>query len=118
METRTPAERLDEAVERLLSDERLSVDTELLPLVDTASRVRQALRLLPTGHRFEAKLAARLAHPNPIASAVATIGDVTRRELRHPSRLLVTSAVSSAAVGVGITALVMWRGTRRHVANR
>jgi hypothetical protein len=116
--TRSPAERLDEAVDRLLSDERPSVDTELLPLVDTASRVRQALPLLPTGHGFEAKLAARLAHPNPIASAVATIGDVTLRELRHPSPLLVAGAVSSAAVGVSITALVVWRGTRRHAANR
>jgi hypothetical protein len=118
LSTRTPAERLDEAVDRLLSDERPSVDTELLPLVDTASRVRAALPLLPTGHSFEAKLAARLAHPNPIASAVATIGDVTRRELRHPSRLLVTGAVSSAALGVGVTALVVWRGTHRHPDRR
>jgi hypothetical protein len=77
--TRSPAERLDDAVDRLLSDERPSVDAELLPLVDTASRVRQALPLLPTGHSFESRLANRLAHPNSIASAVATIGDVTRR---------------------------------------
>lgn len=110
----TPAERLDEAVDRLLSDQRPAVDSELLPLVDTASRLREALPLLPTGHSFEVKLAARLAHPNPIANAMATVGEVTRRELQHPSRLLITGAVSSAAVGVGVTALVVWRGTHRH----
>ncbi len=118
MPTRTPAERLDEALNRLLSDERPSVDTELLPLVDTASRLREALPLLPTGHTFEARLAARLRHPRGLAAVMAWVVEVTRRELRHPSRLLVTGAVSSAAVGVGVTALAVWRGTRRHAAQR
>jgi hypothetical protein len=116
--TRTPAERLDEAVDRLLSDERPAVDTELLPLVDTASRLREALPLLPTGHSFEARLANRLAHPSGIGAVLATVGEATRREIRHPSRLLVTGAVSSAAVGVGVTALVVWRGTHRHQDRR
>ena len=103
----TPAERLDEAVDRLLSDQRPAVDGELLPLVDTATRLREALPLLPTGHAFESKLAARLAHPGGLAA----LGEVPRRELQHPSRLLVTGAASAAAVGV--TALVVWRGTHR-----
>ena len=118
MPTRTPAERLDEAVERILSDERPAFDTELLPLVDTASRLREALPLLPTGHSFEARLAARLAHPHGIGSVLATVGEATWRELKHPSRLLVTGAVSSAAVGVGVTAFAVWRGTRRHAERR
>ena len=118
MPTRSPAERLDEAVDRLLSDQHPGVDAELIPLVDTASRLRDALPLVPTGHAFESRLAARLTHPSRITSAVAAIGEATRRELRHPSRLLVTGAVSSAAVGVSITAVVVWRGTHRHAADR
>jgi hypothetical protein len=114
--TRTPAERLDEAVELLLTDERPTFDTELLPLVDTASRLREALALLPTGHTFEARLAARLAHPGGIGGVLASAGEATWREIRHPSRLLVTGAVSSAALGVGVTLLALRRGARRHVA--
>jgi hypothetical protein len=116
--TRSAAERLDDAVDRLLSDQHPGVDAELIPLVDTASLLRDALPLVPTGHAFESRLGTRLTHPSRIASAVAAIGEATRRELRHPSRLLVTGAVSSAAVGVSITALVVWRGTHRHVADR
>lgn len=118
MPIRSAAERLDDAVDRLLSDQHPGVDAELIPLVDTASLLRDALPLVPTGHAFESRLATRLTHPSRIASAVAAIGEATRRELRHPSRLLVTGAVSSAAVGVSITALVVWRGTHRHVADR
>jgi hypothetical protein len=118
LRTPTPAERLDEAVERLLSDEPPAFDIELLPLVDTASRLHEALPLLPAGHSFEARLAARLAHPGGIGSMLATVGEATRRELKHPSRLLVTGAVSSAAVGVGVTAFAVWRGTRRHAGPR
>ena len=118
MPTRSAAERLDDAVDRLLSDQHPGVDAELIPLVDTASLLRDALPPVPTGHAFESRLATRLTHPTRIASAIAAIGEVTRRELRHPYRLLVTGAVSSAAVGVSITALVVWRGTHRHVADR
>jgi hypothetical protein len=45
---------------------------------------------------------------------MAVIGDATRRELRHPGRILLTGAVSSAAVGVGVTLLALRRGARRH----
>lgn len=87
---------------------------ELAPLVDAASAVRSALGPLPAGSRFEARLASRLAAHGSLESLVAAIGDATRRELRHPGRILITGAVSSAAVGVGVTVLALRRGARRH----
>ena len=89
---------------------------ELAPLVDAASVVRSALGPLPAGSRFEARLASRLASHGPVGDLVAAIGDATRRELRHPGRILITGAVSSAAVGVGVTLLALRRGARRHAA--
>jgi hypothetical protein len=71
---------------------------------------------LPAGSRFEARLAARLASHGPVVDLVAAIGEATRRELRHPGRILLTGAVSSAAVGVGVTLLAMRRVARRHAA--
>jgi hypothetical protein len=76
--------------------------------------VRSALGPLPAGSRFEARLASRLAGHGPVGDLVAAIGEVTKRELRHPGRILITGAVSSAAVGVGVTFLAMRRGARRH----
>jgi hypothetical protein len=112
--TRTPAERLDEAVDRLLTGRQPAVGPELAPLVDAASVVRSALGPLPAGSRFEARLASRLAAHGGVGQIVAAIGDATRRELRHPGRILITGAVSSAAVGVGVTVLALRRSARRH----
>jgi hypothetical protein len=78
--------------------------------------VRSALAPLPAGTRFEARLAWRLASHGAVGDFVAAIGDATRRELRHPGRVLLTGALSSAAVGVGVTLLAMRRGARRHAA--
>ena len=89
---------------------------ELAPLVDAASVIRSALSPLPAGSRFEARLASRLASHGPVGELMAAIGDATRRELRHPGRILLTGAVSSAAVGVGFTLLALRRGARRHAA--
>ena len=89
---------------------------ELAPLVDAAAAVRSALGPLPAGSRFEARLASRLAGHGSLENLVAAIGDATRRELRHPGRILITGAVSSAAVGVGVTVLAMRRVARRHAA--
>ena len=47
---------------------------------------------------------------------MAALGDATRRELRHPGRILLTGAVSSAAVGVGVTLFALRRVARRHAA--
>ena len=75
--------------------------------------LRHALLPLPAGTRFEARLASRLASPNPVAQMIEALTEATRRELRHPGRLLITGAVSSAAVGVGVTVLARRRGSRR-----
>jgi hypothetical protein len=76
--------------------------------------LRSALGLLPVGSRFEARLASRLTVTNPVAQLVAAVGDATRRELRHPGRIVITGALSSAAVGVGFIVLAVRRTTRRH----
>jgi hypothetical protein len=90
------------------------VSPELAPLVDAASLVRSALAPLPAGTRFEARLALRLARPGTVARVVAGVGDAGRRGLRHHARLLLTGALSSAAVGIGLTVIAMRRGSRRH----
>ena len=112
--TRTPAERLDEAVDRLLTGRQPAVGPELAPLVDAASVLRSALAPLPAGTRFEERLASRLASGGPVAQIVASLGEATRRELHHPGRILITGAISTAALGVGFTVLAMRRVSRRH----
>jgi len=89
------------------------VSPELAPLVDAASLLRSALGPLPAGTRFEARLASRLATPSPMAQIVASVSEATRRELHHPARILITGALSSAAVGVGFTVLAIRRASRR-----
>jgi hypothetical protein len=111
---RTPAERLDEAVDRLLTGHQPAVGPELAPLVDAASVLRSALAPPPAGIRFEERLASRLAAGGPVSQIVASLGDATRRELHHPGRILITGAISTAAVGVGFTVLAVRRASRRH----
>jgi hypothetical protein len=112
--TRTPAERLDAAIEDLLTGHRPPVGPELAPLVDAASLLRSALPPLPAGSRFEARLASRLASQGGVAQIVSALSEATRRELRHPARLLITGALSSAALGLGVTVFALRRGSRRH----
>ena len=76
--------------------------------------MRSALGPLPAGSRFETRLAARLATAGPLAQLAASIGDVARHELHHPGRILITGAISSAAVGAGLTVLALLRHARRH----
>jgi hypothetical protein len=90
------------------------VSPELAPLVDAASLLRSALPPLPAGTRFEARLASRLAAPGGVAQMVSAMGEATRRELHHPARLLITGALSSAAVGLGLTLVAIRRVSRRH----
>lgn len=89
---------------------------ELARLVDVASLLRSALAPLPAGTRFEARLASRLAGPSGVAQIVSAVGEATRRELRHPARLLITGALSSAAVGLGFTVIAIRRLSRRDAA--
>lgn len=99
MTTRSTPERLDEAVETLLAGERPAVDAELRPLARVADLLADALRPMPPGDRFEAQLARRLAEGG-------------RRRVTT-GRLLAAGALSSAAVGVTVTAWAVWRSTRR-----
>jgi hypothetical protein len=105
MTTRSTPERLDEAVESLLAGTRPTVESELRPLVDVASVLADALRPVPAGRRFEVDLAQRLA--------AGGSGRRAARELARPRRLLAAGAISSAAVGVTVTAYAVWRSTRR-----
>ncbi|HEX9634832.1 MAG TPA: hypothetical protein VGB34_05030 [Candidatus Limnocylindria bacterium] len=116
MRSPTPAQRLDEAIDRILAGDRPVVEPELRPLVDAATLLTSALPPLPAGSRFEARVAARLAASTPLARAAEAVGAIARRELRHPGRLIAAGAVSSAAVGVTVTALAVWRTSRRHGA--
>ena len=105
------AERLDRAVDRLLSGASPSLDGEFRPLMRTGSALAAALRPLPAGERYAAELWTRLARPAPGGRITAALAGIVSR--RPPSWLLVTGAVSSAAVGVGVTAFALWRGSRR-----
>jgi len=115
--TRTRADRLDEAVADLLAGDRPSVDPEIAPLVDAAALIRAALPPMPVGVRFSSRLEARLVRRRRLAIAAAAISDATRREWRQPGRIAIAGVISSAVVGVGLTALAVWIGTRRHAAS-
>lgn len=116
MNTRTTAQRLDEAIDKVLAGDRPVVEPELRRLVEAAELLSSALPPLPVGARFEARVAARLASSSPLVRAAEAVGAAARRELRHPRRLIAAGAVSSAAVGVTVTALAVWRTSRRHGA--
>lgn len=116
MNTRTTAQRLDEAIDKVLAGDRPVVEPELRRLVEAAELLSSALPPLPTGARFEARVAARLASSSPLVRAAEAVGAAARRELRHPRRLIAAGAVSSAAVGVTVTALAVWRTSRRQGA--
>jgi hypothetical protein len=114
MTTGSRADRLDLAVERLLAGENVPSERGLGPLFETAALVRAALPPVPSAQKFEERLGARLAHAG-VAGAVDAIEAFARRELRHPGRILAAGAVSSAAVGVTVTAVAVWF-SRRHAA--
>jgi hypothetical protein len=113
---RSRAEALDRALDARPGD-RSVLDPDLASLLATASLVRRAVPALPASAGLERRLAARLAPGNPVTRRLRALGDATRRELRHPGALVLTGAVSSAAVGC-LTALAVWRGTRRTAAHR
>jgi len=116
MPSRSTAERLDDAVETLLAGEQPLVEPELRPLLHVAQLAADALRPIPTASRFEARLAGRLAHEGMVRRAAGAVSSFTRRELSQPGRLLAAGAVSTAAVGVTVTAFAVWRSARQHPA--
>jgi hypothetical protein len=113
MTTGSPAERLDHAVDVLLAGGRPARDADLRPLLETASAVRSALPPIPAGRGFEVRLLSRLTQAGRVGGAVGALEAFARRELRNPAHLLAAGAVSSAAVGVTVTAVAVWR-SRRH----
>jgi hypothetical protein len=113
MTTGSPAERLDHAVDVLLAGGRSPRDADLRPLLETATAIRSALPPIPAGRGFEVRLLSRLTQAGGMAGAVGALEAFARRELRHPARILAAGAVSSAAVGVTVTAVAVWR-SRRH----
>jgi hypothetical protein len=112
--TRPPsvAERLDRALDGMLAGHPpalgaiASDQASLRPLVAVAADVRASLPTPPIAPRFEARLGARLATAAEPHAPLAWV-------LRTPGRRIVTGAVGSAAVGVGITAFAVWRHGRR-----
>ena len=113
----TRAVRLDRAVDALLAGRSvaLPVDPGLRRLVDLAAALHETLLPVPAGSRLEARLAARLAGRPALGEGLRALGERARRELLSRERLLVAGAVSSAAVGVGVTAYAVWHrsGLRR-----
>lgn len=100
------AERLDRALSDGLTGPSGGAEGDLRQVMATARDVASALVPIPASTSFAARLEERLARPTSIAALGALV-------MRRPpaSWLLLTGAVSSAAVGV--TALLVWRGTRR-----
>ncbi len=106
----TIADRLDRAVDLVMTGTgpavaaaRAGLDASERSLVETAQLARAALVPPPVGTRFEARLGTRLA-------GVAQRANALDWAIRHPR--LVTGAVGSAAVGVGVTAFAVWRSSR------
>jgi hypothetical protein len=111
MTDRTPAERLDHALDALLAEaEPAHADPEMRPLLVTALRVRRAVAPIPSGARFQRRLAARISR--------APRRPMLERWLHPPAWLLLSGAISSAAVGLGMTAYAVWRGNRRSSLQR
>ena len=116
-QTPSVADRLDRALEQLgagagpaVAAASVGLDADGRSLVELAERMRTTLPIPPVAPRFEARLGARLSGATMRRDAVAWA-------LRHPGRLLVTGAVSSA-VGVGVTAYAVWRSSRRTPSGR
>ena len=97
----TPANRLDVTIDALLAGE----PTRGSRLAETAALLHASLPPVPPSLAFENRLHHRLHGRAPRAWLQLT-----------PTRLIAAGAVSSAAVGV--TALAVWRTTRRQPAGR
>lgn len=109
------AERLDHALDQLLAGSRPAADRAIAPLLDAADLVRAAMPPIPVADAFEARLRGRFGRDRGVTAAVDTLQRFARRELRNPGRILAAGAVSSAAVGMTVTAFAVWR-SRRHAA--
>ena len=113
--SRSQAERLELAVEQLMAGGRPVADRAMAPLLEAAALVRAALPPIPGGDALDARLMAQITQRRRLDAAVEALESFARRELRHPGRVIAAGAVSSAAVGVTVTAVAVWR-SRRHGA--
>ena len=104
---RTPADRLDQAVDALLAGEHVTLDASLRPALSAAEALRSTLLPVPPGSRFQAALAGRI-HGDRLAERTLRAVNTTR------GRLIAAGAGSSAAGGGGVTAYAVWRTSRRH----
>ncbi|HEX6140006.1 MAG TPA: hypothetical protein VF013_06005 [Candidatus Limnocylindria bacterium] len=118
MRTPSPAERLDRAIDRVVDGDDPVVDGDLRPLLRTATLVRAALPPIPAADGFSQRLAAQLVEPNLVLRLAGRAGDAARRNLADRRRLIAAGAVSSAAVGVTVTAVAVWLTARRQSAHR
>lgn len=107
------AERLELAVEQLMAGNRPVADRAMAPLLEAAELVRAAMPPIPGGDALDARLLAQITQRRRMNAAVDALEAFARRELQHPGRLIAAGAVSSAAVGVTVTAVAFWR-TRRN----
>jgi hypothetical protein len=113
MTSGSPAERLDVALDQLLAGGRPRADGSITPLLDAAALVREAMPPIPAGSRFDSRMLGRLEDRGRVTGAVEALGRAALRELRHPARILAAGAVSTAAVGVTVTAVAFWRWRRQ-----
>jgi hypothetical protein len=111
--SRSQAERLEHAVEQLMAGDQPVADRAMAPLLEAAELVRAAMPPIPGGDALDARLMAQLTQRRRVTVAVDALEAFARRELQHPGRLIAAGAVSSAAVGVTVTAVAVWR-MRRH----
>jgi len=107
------AERLDRALDQALDGGSAAPDGDLQPLLAAAGEIVRALVPMPASRRFSDRLETRLAG----ASGTGITAALSALAARRPSGswLLLTGAASSAAVG--LTAILVWRGTRRTQAH-
>ena len=110
--SRSQAERLEHAVERLMAGDQPVADRAMAPLLEAAELVRAAMPPIPVGDALDARLMAQLTQRRRMTGAVDALEAFARRELQHPGRLIAAGAVSSAAVGVTVTAVAVWRMRR------
>ena len=114
MPARTVADRLDEALDGVLARAPHERDADLGSLLRAAELLRDALPPIPAGAVFEGRLASQLAEQNPVLRIAGRAGDLARRGLHDRGRLIAAGAVSSAAVGVTVTAVAVWLTSRRN----
>jgi hypothetical protein len=108
------AVELDHAVDELLAGKRPVVEPTIRPLLDAAALVRAALPPIPGADRFESRLLTRLAR-EPESRAAAARRQLAQAAAWRPGRAVAAGAVSSAALGITVTVVAVWR-SRRHAA--